>query len=174
VCCGSLYPNKFVDQLIEASDTLHAVDAHVRLLVIGGGPGLEGARTLAGCRPWVRCVGPKFGHEKAVLLSLAELWLNPGLVGLGVLDAFCAGLPIITRKLNLHSPEFDYVQHDVNGLVLPEDMEDYMHAVSALLRDSAQLARLRSGAWESAELYSIETMIDNFATGVKACLRSPS
>lgn len=171
VCCGSIYPNKFVHELIEASDGMHAAEARVRLLVIGGGIGLPRARELAEARPWVRCVGPQLGRDKALLLSLGELFLNPGVIGLGVLDAFCAGLPVITRRLAVSSPELEYVWHGVNGLVLPTDMDDYARTVVALLHDEAQLARLRSGAHDGAARYSIETMVENFARGVRAILR---
>ena len=58
VCCGSVYPKKHVDALIEASDTMRAAEPRFRLLVIGGGPGLPRAQELASSRPWVRCVGP--------------------------------------------------------------------------------------------------------------------
>lgn len=173
VCCGSLHPNKHVDALIKASDAMHTADPAFRLLVIGGGPGLPQMRELAASRPWVRCVGPQFGHELAVLLRLAELWLNPGLVGLGVLDAFCAGLPVITRDLDVHSPEVEYIDHDVNGLVLAPDMTAYADAVIALLHDDERLRRMRRAALESAARHSIDTMAENFARGIQACLIRP-
>lgn len=171
VYCGSMHPNKCVDALIEASDVMHASDPNVRLLVIGGGPGMPRARELAAKRPWVRCVGPRFGADLAALLSLGELWLNPGLVGLGVLDAFCAGLPMITRDLEVHSPEIEYVEHGVNGLVLGPDMHGYAEEVVALLHDRARLESMRQAARDAAGRHSIEAMANNFARGVRECLR---
>lgn len=173
VCCGSLHPNKHVDALIEASDAMHAADASLRLLVIGGGPGLAQVRALAASRPWVRCVGPQFGRDLAVLLCLAELWLNPGLVGLGVLDAFCAGLPVITRDIDVHSPEVEYIDHDVNGLVLAADMTAYADAVIELLHDGERLHRMQRAAHDSAARHSIDAMAENFARGIAACLTRP-
>lgn len=173
VCCGSLHPNKHVDALIEASDSMHAADPRLRLLVIGGGPDLPRIRELAASRPWVRCTGPQFGRELAVLLSLAELWLNPGLVGLGVLDAFCAGLPVITRDLDVHSPEVEYIDHGVNGLVLAPDMNGYARTVVELLHDGERLRRMQRAAQDSAARHSIDAMAKNFARGIVACLARP-
>jgi glycosyltransferase involved in cell wall biosynthesis len=170
VYCGSLYANKRVDSLITISDAIYAAVPDFRLLIIGGGPEEENLAALARQRPWIRMVGPKFGREKTVLLSLAELWLNPGLVGLGVLDAFCAGLPVLTQRMEMASPELEYIADDHNGYILPNRPEEYVSTVVALLRDQDRLARLRSGARESAERYSIETMVKNFSAGVLACL----
>lgn len=170
VCCGSLHPNKHVDALIKASDAMHSAEPRLRLLVIGGGPGLPQMQELAASRPWVRCVGPQFGHELAVLLSLAELWLNPGLVGLGVLDAFCAGLPVITRDIDVHSPEVEYIEHGVNGLMLGSDMTAYAAAVVHLLHDSERLRHMQRGALDSVARHSIDAMAENFARGIATCL----
>lgn len=174
VCCGSLHPNKHVDLLVQASDVIHAADPSVHLVIIGGGPCLPQVRELAASRPWVHCVGPKFGQELAVLLSLAELWLNPGLVGLGVLDAFCAGLPMITRDLPVHSPEVEYIEHEINGLILPPDMNAYARTVVALLGDADRLRRMQDAARAASARHSIEAMATNFANGIRACLSSPS
>lgn len=170
VCCGSLRPNKHVDALIEASDTMHGADPRLRLLVIGGGPDLPRIQKLAASRPWVRCVGPQFGHDLAVLLSLAELWLNPGVVGLGVLDAFCAGLPVITCDRDAHGPEVEYIENDFNGLVLGADMTAYADTVIDLLHDDERLRRMQRAAHDSAARHSIDAMAENFARGITACL----
>lgn len=173
VYCGSLYPNKRVDILLNAADAVHARHAGFRLLIIGGGPSAQEVVEFAGTRPWVRHVGPKFGREKAVLLSLAEMWLNPGLVGLGILDAFCAGLPVLTTDLPLHSPEIEYLVDGENGLIVQPTVDDFADVIERLLKDAVSLEHLRNGALIAAQRYSIETMVENFAVGVERCL-SPS
>lgn len=170
VYCGSLYPNKRVDALLEMSDDIHAAVPDFRLLIVGGGPQENRVRELAAQRPWVRAAGPKFGREKSVLLSLAAMWLNPGVVGLGVLDAFCAGLPVLTQRLAQQSPEIEYIADGRNGHVVPDSRQAYVDAVVGLLQDDERLARLRTGARESALRYSVETMARNFTSGVLACL----
>ncbi len=173
VFCGSLYPNKRLDLLFEAADRVHREVPSFRLLIIGGGPLADDVARFASDRPWAKVVGPKFGYEKAVLLKLAEIWLNPGLVGLGILDAFCAGLPVLTTDLPLHSPEIEYLVDGENGLIVQPTVDDFADAIERLLKDAVSLEHLRNGALIAAQRYSIETMVENFAVGVERCL-SPS
>lgn len=170
VYCGSLYANKRLDMLFAAADRVHGEIPAFRLAIIGGGPLADEVATFAQSRPWVRAVGPKFGHEKSVLLSMASLWLNPGALGLGILDAFCAGLPLLTTRQPTHGPEIEYLQHGENGLLLDDTAEAFADAVLRLLREPELAARLQAGAAASAQRYSIETMVVNFAGGVRVCL----
>jgi glycosyltransferase involved in cell wall biosynthesis len=172
VYCGSLYGNKRLDLLLLAAEAVQARIPTLQLLVMGGGPQANEVSRFAATRPWVRYVGPQFGRRKAAMLSLAQLWVNPGLVGLGILDAFSAGLPIVTTDVPVHSPEIEYLVHGVNGLMVPATVADLAAALEALLRDPEQVQRLRDGARASADHYSIETMVDNFAQGVLQWLRS--
>jgi L-malate glycosyltransferase len=171
VFCGSLYANKKLDLLFASAQLIHDLNPHFRLLILGGGPLADAVGEFAAGREWVRCLGPVFDREKAVLLKMAELWLNPGLVGLGVLDGFCAGLPVLTTHQSFHSPEIEYLEDGVNGLMLTPDATSYATAVLDLLSDDMRLARFRQGAIESAERYNIEAMVNNFANGVRKCLR---
>ena len=171
VYCGSLYENKRLDLLCAAMDALQARQP-ATLIVIGGGPLAPMLQAYASTRPWVRCVGPKFGREKAVLLSAASLWLNPGLVGLGILDAFSAGLPLITTDLPVHSPEIEYLEPGVNGLMVTPDAAALTDTLCRLLQTPDELQALRAGALRAGEQHSIETMVTNFAEGVRQWSRS--
>lgn len=169
--CGSLYQNKRLDLLFGAADRVHRQDPMFHLLILGGGPMADAVSEFAASRPWVKAVGPKFGHEKYVLLKLASIWLNPGLVGLGILDAFCAGLPILTTDLPLHSPEIEYLRDGDNGLMVAPTVDDFAQAILRVMCDPALLSQLQHGADIAAKRYSIETMVENFATGVEQWLR---
>ena len=60
--------------------------------------------------------------------------INPGLVGLSIIDSFAAGIPIITTTSKIHSPEISYLQHNYNGLILENDFELYSKQVIMLLQ----------------------------------------
>ena len=171
VFCGSLYTNKKLDLLFSSAQLIHEQNSDFRLLILGGGPLADEVRLFALDRKWVRYVGPVFGHDKALMLKIAELWLNPGLIGLGILDGFCAGLPVLTTHQSFHSPEIEYLEDGINGLMVSPDAESYAAVVLDLLGDDVALARLRQGAIESSKRYNIETMVANFADGVRKCLR---
>ncbi len=170
VFCGSLYVNKKLDLLFESAQLIHQSIPDFRLLILGGGPLEEEVRKFSEMHEWVCYLGPVFGRQKAVMLNMAELWLNPGLVGLGILDGFCAGLPVITTDVTFHSPEIEYLDEGINGLMVPPDVEHYAEAVSSLLVDDELLTRMKKGALDSAKRYNIETMVNNFAQGVRKCL----
>lgn len=172
VFCGSFYTNKKLGLLFEAAQLIHQKNSRFRLLILGGGP-LEGeVRDFSLNHDWVQYVGPKFGHDKATLLKLADLWLNPGAIGLGILDGFCAGLPAITTDVTFHGPEIEYLEHDINGLMVSADINSYATAVLSLLDDDKVYENLKHGALAAAERYNIEKMISNFAEGVKQCLNA--
>lgn len=170
VYCGSLYENKRLDWLMDAADMVHASHPAFRLLIVGGGPLAPQVEEFAHRRDWVHAAGPRFGLEKAALLNLAEMWLNPGLVGLGILDAFCARLPLLTTDLPLHGPEIEYLAPGHNGLITAPNAATYAAAIAALLDDPPRLAAMREAAVASSHQYSIEAMTENFAAGVKRCL----
>lgn len=170
VYCGSLYPNKRLDWLMQAAAQVHERQPNFRLLIVGGGPMAPEVAAFARANPWAHWAGAKFGQDKADLLGSAELWLNPGLVGLGILDAFCARLPLLTTDLPLHSPEIEYLEHGHNGLMVAPNPEALAQAITGLLGDPAKLAAMRAAAEASSHQYSIEAMARNFAAGVKQCL----
>lgn len=170
IYCGSLYENKRLDLLFEAADALYQRDPHFRLLVVGGGPLEAAVRNYCAQRSWVRFVGPQFGFRKAALLSISEIWLNPGGVGLGVLDSFAAGVPLITSGSSSHGPELDYLENLRNSVVTVGGNEEYIQGAVQTYTDQELLTSLSAGALQSAERYSIENMAQNFAAGIAQCL----
>ncbi len=170
VYCGSLYANKRLDILFDAADLLHAQNGRFKLLILGGGPLQDDVKTFCEGRPWAHQLGPLFGRSKALHLKLAQLWLNPGALGLGILDAFVAGLPMITTTNPGHGPEIEYLRHGHNGLILPAEAAAFASSVAALLADPLKLAQMRTAAVQDARSYSIEAMVENYARGVRSAL----
>lgn len=169
---GGLYEDKRLGFLVEAARRVRAKVNDFELLVIGGGPALEGLRADAAPDPWIRILGPRFGQEKVELMLLGQLFLMPGLVGLAILDAAAAGLPMITTAFPYHSPEIAYLEDGVSGLVVRdwEDPAAYGDAVATLLTDPARLRTMRQAARAVSERFTIEAMTDRFAQGVIAAL----
>jgi glycosyltransferase involved in cell wall biosynthesis len=167
--CGSLYAGKRVDFLIEAARLVRAAVPGFHLVVIGAGPAERELAAGAG-DPWIHFLGRQVGRAKATAFRLADVFLMPAWVGLSVLDAFAAGLPVLTTGLPGHSVEVEYVEHDRNGIVARPEIAAYGAAAVDVLRDSAQRARLAAGARAAGEHYCIEAMVENFADGIHRCL----
>lgn len=173
IFCGSLYEDKRLDFLIDACDIIHSSRPDFRLAVIGDGPSSQFVKDAAAERPWMKAVGQKRGIDKAVYFKRAQIVLNPGLVGLHVLDAFCAGLPMFTTSDAMHSPEISYLEHGENGIICPGDTLVYANAVLQILENSSELESLQRAAKEGASRYTLKNMCSNFVDGIQTCLSNP-
>jgi glycosyltransferase involved in cell wall biosynthesis len=167
---GSLYGEKRLDFLLAAGDRLADLVPGFVLVVVGEGPDRELVEAALDRSPWLRYVGSQHGQAKAAFLALADVFLNPGLVGLGILDSFVAQSPIITTDCGLHSPEIAYLEHDVNGLMTANDLQAFVDAVSNVLKDPQHLERLKSGCKASASRYTIDNMASRFVAGIEQAL----
>lgn len=169
---GSLHADKRLDFLIQAADRLHAMDPLFRLLIVGDGPLRDWLAPECAARPWCAWVGAKSGEEKARHLALADVLLNPGLVGLGILDAFVAGAPMLTTDCGLHSPEIAYLRDGENGLMTADEVESFAAAATRLLTDTDRRAKLAASCREAARHYTVENMAANFHAGILRALRT--
>lgn len=172
VFCGALYAEKEIRFLVEAAQRIRNEERSFHLLVLGDGPEREVIERAAAVQPWIHRVGATFGREKAILFRLADIVLNPGVVGLVVLDAFAAGLPVLTTDVHGHGPEIEYLAHGENGLMVAHDEARYARAALECLRDRQLRSKLVSGANRGAREHTMERMVRNFTEGILACLGS--
>jgi L-malate glycosyltransferase len=171
VYLGSLTPEKRIPMLIEASDALHALIPDFRLLVVGDGPLRDMLQSAAATRAWVRWLGARHGRDKAMICSLGHAMLNPGMVGLNIVDAFAMGLPLVTMKHDLHSPEIAYLEDGRNGLMTEDDLDSFVGASARALTDASLRLALLAGCRESSQRYTLGRMAENFAEGIEKALR---
>jgi glycosyltransferase involved in cell wall biosynthesis len=168
--CGSLYADKRLDLLIEAARHIRGQLPSFHLIVIGRGPSEGWLREEIAAEPWIHALGSLHGADKAAFFRVSNVILNPGLVGLGILDAFCAGLPMITTATARHSPEIVYLKSGVNGVLADDTAEGYAAATVALLNDSKRMAAISTNALADSRRYTIENMASRFAEGAAQCL----
>jgi len=168
--CGSLYPDKRLDFMVDAAERVRARIPTFELVVVGDGPSRPMLEEFVADRPWAHVAGMRTGLDKAACFRMSDVVLSPGLVGLHLLDAFCAGLPLFTTRNARHSPEIDYLVSGVNGFALPDEVEAYAGAVAALLRNRTRYLAVRRAALAAAERYTLDNMVANFVGGIEACL----
>lgn len=168
VYIGGLYDLKRIDFMIESAILVRERLPDFQLLVIGGGADAHLIKAVAERHPWIHALGPQFGRKKTLLASLGRVFIMPGLVGLGVLDSFVYGTPMVTTDLPYHSPEIDYLKDGVNGVIVREadSVDAYAAAVERILVDDAWRDHLRAGATDALDIYTIEAMAQRFADGV--------
>lgn len=171
ISCGSLYPDKRIDFLVESAKIIRQSIRNFHLIIIGNGPDAAKANSAAEQYKWIHYLGVQKGIEKAKYFKLADVILNPGLVGLHIVDAFCAGLPFISVANQKHSPEVVYLVNGQNGFLLDDDIEVYAAKVIQLKNDVMMYNTLCNNAKACGEQYTLKNMAGNFIAGIEKCLK---
>lgn len=164
---GSLAPEKRINFLIDVCKKLRNLMCDFEILIVGDGV----ERTLLNNlsvddKKWIRWVGALNGQDKAAALSIARLIINPGMVGLSIVDSFVAGRPMITCNIPIHSPEIAYLESGKNGLIVEDDLDAVVDSVRKLLIDDLQLKELSDSCIRDSFTYSLDAMADNFSKGI--------
>ena len=136
------------------------------LELAGAGSDQWVAEEAARSHEFVHYVGPVIEERKAALYAVADSVVLPGLVGLGVVDAFQYGLPPIATTFPFHSPEIVYLRDGVNGLIVDDTPECLAAAMIKLATDEALYRRLVAGSKETAKTITVEEMARRFASGI--------
>lgn len=165
---GSLYAQKRLDLIVDAAIRIRRSIPDFRLAIAGGGPMAGWLQARVANLDWVHLLGPVHGERKAAALAVAEVMLNPGAVGLSIVESFAAGVPMVVAATDNHGPEIAYLEHGTNGLMTRACPDDYASAVMALLHDDGLARQLRAGCASSARTYTQEAMVVRFADGVTA------
>lgn len=169
---GGLYEEKRIPFLLEAAAKIRSQLPDFHLIIIGGGPQKDLVFQAARNNCWIHYLGPKNDSEKLPYWAISKVSLMPGLVGLGVLDSLALGVPLITTAYPYHSPEIEYLRDGVNGIMVGdwESSDAYANAVVQILKDDQQRLLMVNEGQKDAELYTIDNMAENFASGIIAAL----
>jgi L-malate glycosyltransferase len=167
IYCGALSRAKQLGFVVDAAAEIRRLVPAFELIVVGDGPERTMLEAIAHYRPFVHVVGPAFGAARAGYFKLAEVSLLPAHAGLGIVDAFAAGVPVATTDRDGHGPEREYLRTGINSITTPFDVGLYARGIAALLADRDELVR---GARATASELPMQRMVAAFATGVVRCL----
>lgn len=170
--CGSIYPDKKPELMIQAADIIRARIPNFHFLVVGDGQSAPRMRAAAASRPWMHCVGPAHGLEKARYFKIASFVVNPGALGLHVLDSFTSGLPIITTVTARHGPEIAYLEEGKTGFSTPDSPAEYAASALSLIQDPSLLQDMRQACLEASRKYTVTNMAERFTEGIVRCLHA--
>jgi glycosyltransferase involved in cell wall biosynthesis len=172
VFLGSLYKEREIPLLLEIIQQVHQRLPDFRFHIIGDGVERELVKQFCATNTWVTWHGNLQGQEKWRLLLEASFLLHPGPLGLNIIDAFLAGLPVVTKRFeNVRSPEEAYLRENENALFCENSADKFAQAVYALLNDNERHQILAKGCRKTAEGLTIENMVENFARGIIKTLR---
>jgi glycosyltransferase involved in cell wall biosynthesis len=169
---GLLGPIKSIPLLLEAARLVKRRCPGFHLLIIGDGPDKAWLLNAIRHDPWVHFLGFHNHRDSAVYYRMADVSVIAGTVGLAVVDAFAAGVPLIVTDLSTHPPEISYIVNGHNGLVVPHNADSLAESILAVLSDPALRQTLRNGARDSGTQYTMEAMVSKFRQGIRECLKS--
>jgi glycosyltransferase involved in cell wall biosynthesis len=170
VFCGRLVGLKWIPFLLESLEEIHRKLPEFRMIIVGDGKYAHSVCDFCRSRPWCVWVGAKRGIDRVPYLAIADVWINPGAVGLAIVDAFAMGLPVVTTDNDIHGPEIAYLRQEENGVMTRPTVQDFAGGVVQLLWNQRRLQALKEQAERDGQLYSIDNMVNNFKHGVLACL----
>lgn len=170
---GSLYADKRLDFLFEACQRVRQRLPAFQWMIVGDGSEREKVQGWAAAYEWVHWVGARHGRDKVRYLECADLMLNPGAVGLGIIDSFVHGVPLVTTDCGIHGPEIAYLRPGENGVMTLNDVAAFAAGVSALLSDPTALTGMRQACLACAREYSLDNMASHFVEGMLQALAAP-
>ncbi|MFO1313553.1 MAG: glycosyltransferase family 4 protein [Burkholderiales bacterium] len=157
ICVGRMQKRKRIEQAVAALALLSRPD--IGLILVG--PDSEGV--LSGFdAPNIYKLPALYGNEKFDLLFSSDLFCLPGAVGLSIVDAFYAGLPLVTEEGD-PSAEAAYLKNGINGFVVPRGDVRALASKLLLLLDDDTL-RLRFSIAAASEIAD-HANIDDFCEG---------
>jgi glycosyltransferase involved in cell wall biosynthesis len=168
---GRLVPIKRVDQLIEAVRKINAdrLSEHpVEALIVGAGMCEDDLKAQAADVPGIHFLGALPPNDKvARALKVSAATVVTGMVGLVANHALAHGRPVITRALDTHSPELEYIEHEHNGLIVPGDLDEFAATLARFADDRDWQARLSQGALETRDGLRMDDMAERFDDAVR-------
>ena len=169
IFCGGMYHEKRLDFILEICQRVKNEIPEFNMIFIGSGTESGKVLEASNKNNWIHYVGPKFGKDRVKYFKISSIQIMPGLIGLGILDSFALETPIITTEYPFHSPEIEYLENGINGFITKDNIYDYSQTVINTLKTKKYIY-LIEGCKSSAEIYTIETMVENFKNGVLSCL----
>lgn len=163
---GSLYADKGLRLLLDATASVQATDPSFSLVIVGDGPARNVAANAAATMRGVHWLGALQGRDKAIAMAASDFMLMPGSVGLSIVDGFAGSLPLLSTQSPGHGPEIAYLQPGRNGAITAPGSTEFAAAISRLLQSPAQLAQWRENAQDDGLALSVEAMAQRFADGI--------
>ncbi len=170
-CVGRLAPEKNLELLVRAYQSIVATQPRARLLLVGDGP-LRGS--LAERLPGAIVAGSRHGDDLAAHYASADLFLFPSLTetfGNVTTEAMASGLPVVA---------FDYaaaaqmIRPGEQGVLVPlGDGDEFVRAALALAGSRACRQALGEAARRRAQAQDWDSVVSRFEAELWLAMRRP-
>lgn len=149
---GRIYPMKRLEFALQTFVRLKPSWPELEFVIVGDGPQRRDLEQRYGSLPGVRFLGAIEDPSRlAPWLRVMSVVLNPGVVGLNLLQPFLSERPVVTVHLSFHSPEFEYLGNGERGVITENSLDAFARGVDKLLRDAPLRAAIGKRACAFAE-----------------------
>jgi len=171
---GRIDPEKGVELVVQAVDSLGGEAARVQLVVVGG-PGLAGAgyaakvEAEARARLGARARFVDWTEDVPRTLRALDVLVNASAAepfGLSVLEAQACGVPVVVTDCG---GVLELVDHGESGLVVGRDRRSLAEALARLLESPALRQQMGRRGRQNAEQRTIEARADALAQLYRRC-----
>lgn len=165
IFCARFTPNRRVDLLL---DTIRSLDAsRYGFVIIGAGATKPDFSSM----PNVYDFGAVYDTTvKRELFALADIYFQPGWVGLSIVEAMAYGKPIFTFRRSqwtLQCVEYSYIRSGENGLIF-DSLADCVKAIETL--SPTDLKRMGDNAQHDVATHlTIEQMVEHALSVLNQC-----
>src|SRR5262245_11081717 len=163
---GRLAPEKNLKVFVESAAAMRAVDATLRVVLVGDGPQ---AAELREQPPDFVFAGMRTGGDLAEHYASADCFLFPSVTetfGNVTLEAMASGLAVVAYE---YAAARQYLRHETSALLAPfDDGAAFVQASARLVGDAALRSRLRSEARRAAEAASWRRAFDDLERVLRA------
>ncbi len=164
---GRIEERKKLNILISIFFKYFLNDKKIKLLIVG--PGLdENIKEKINDKTNIIYLGPIYDKKQmAEIFYISDVFCIPGHIGLGLIEAFYWGKPVLTMDVK-HAPEIYYMKHQVNGMLAKDEKELYTY-IKSLLDNKDLLLDMSNNAKNTyIQEASIDRMINGFVNTLKA------
>lgn len=158
---GRIAPEKSIDLIISSLPMIIEKNKNIRLVIVGGGPGLEDLKQLSQeleVSDYVYFAGPKPSYEVPYYYHASDAFVSASISetqGLTYIEAMAASLPVLARfDKNLEG----IIQDGSNGLFFDSAKQLANHVIGWMNQD---LTEIKEQAYRDSRQYGSEIFAKN-------------
>jgi glycosyltransferase involved in cell wall biosynthesis len=165
---GRLYAKKRVVDLIATARALAAAPTNTdfEVVIIGDGPESGALRAAATGLANVHLIGPVYDARRvAEYLRVTSAVAMPGHIGLVANHALAHGVPLLHRRMTVHSAEMEYLTPGEDLLIADSDSE-FATLLTTFINSPDLRSRTAQAALRARDRSSLDAMVTAFQEGV--------
>jgi len=160
---GRISTEKNLPWVVDLYTRLTKIIPQISFTIVGEGPYLEQLKNSLEPLPGIFFTGTLRGQDLAGVFASADLLIFPSTTdtfGNSVIEAIASGIPCVVS--NKGGPQ-EIIEDNKSGIIIdPENMQESIDKISALIRDDSRMEKFKKSARERSLQFSQEYSADKF------------